>query len=237
MVEHATSHDCVFIASLREDVTVTDRGLLLDNWDVTKIDNRVVQVRKNGVFNISQPSRCSVYLHCRAEKRTLEDVTFTIFSNTQGKQVSSEVVRLPKGESISILIHHTVSRSETLTVRIFGVDLDFVVEKLSRVEVTETHRWEAPELVVGNQLYPWKDQTINLANDIEKYQCIYITGMCGNDFLLKTIYPVALNAVRRGKWKVDNDNQMLLSFSGDGHKKLKVESEKFSVFSLYGVRC
>ena len=142
MVEHATSHDCVFIATLREDVTVADRGLLLDNWDVTKIDNRVVQVRKNGVFNISQPSRCSVYLHCRAEKRTLEEVTFTIFSNTQGKQVSSEVVRLPKGEDISILIHHTVSRSETLTVRIFGVDLDFVVEKLSRVEVTETHRWE-----------------------------------------------------------------------------------------------
>ena len=154
MIEHATSHDCAFIASLKEDVTVTDRGLLLNNWNTTKIDDRVTQVRKNGEFIISQSSRCSVYLHCRAEKRTLEEVTFAIFSNTLGKEVSAEIVRLPKGENISVLIHHTVDKRETLTVRISGTDLEFKVEKSSRVEITETHRWEAPELIAGDRLYP-----------------------------------------------------------------------------------
>ena len=78
MIEHATSHDCAFIASLKADVTVTDRGLLINNWNATKIDDRVVQIRGNGEFIISQSSRCSVYLHCRAEKRTLEKVKFVI---------------------------------------------------------------------------------------------------------------------------------------------------------------
>ena len=95
------------------------------------------------------------------------------------------------------------------------------MEKLSRVEVIETHRWEAPELVVGNQLYPWKNQTVNLNNDIEAYQFMYIVGISDNDFLLKTIYLDAMSAVSRDEWKVDIDYRMVLSFSGTEHQFIK----------------
>ena len=244
MIEHATSHDCAFIASLKEDVTVTDRGMLLNNWNITKIDDRVVQIQDKGAFVISQSSRCSVYLHCRAEKRTLEKVTFTIFSNTLGKQVSAEVVRLPKGESISILIHHTVDKRETLTVRIFGTDLDFKVEKSSRVEITETHRWEAPELIVANKVYPWKVGVLKLDNDIEKYQYIYITAQLGSFFLYKTIYPTAMLVSKQEEWSavIANDSlqkgEITLTFSGIGHKTLQLRNlGDFSIISMYGVRC
>ena len=243
MIEHATSHDCAFIASLKEDVTVTDRGMLLNNWNITKIDDRVVQIQDKGAFVISQSSRCSVYLHCRAEKRTLEKVTFTIFSNTLGKQVSAEVVRLPKGESISILIHHTVDKLETLTVRIFGTDLDFKVEKSSRVEITETHRWEAPELIVANKVYPWKEGDLKLVNNIEKYQYIYITAQRDQFFLTKTIYPTAMMVSKQDEWVIAIDNgrtqhaAILLTFSGDGHKKLNVSGKLYQIVSMYGVRC
>ena len=58
MVEQATRHDSVFISSLANDVSVKDRGLVLDDWKITKADDRVVQTRSTGSeFIISQLSR------------------------------------------------------------------------------------------------------------------------------------------------------------------------------------
>ena len=71
MGEHATNHDCVFIASLQKDVAVVGHGLVLDDWKTTKSDERVVQTRSvGGQFIISQPSQCSAYIHCRAPNTT-----------------------------------------------------------------------------------------------------------------------------------------------------------------------
>ena len=126
-----------------------------------------MQTRSVGQFIISQPSRCSAYLHCIAPHTTQENVTFELYSRSIGTPVASQVVTLPKGELTSILIHHGIAKKETLTVRIVGSNLDLTVQKGSRVEVTENHRWEAPELIVGNVIYPWTSQTISLANDIE----------------------------------------------------------------------
>ena len=157
--------------------------------------------------------------------------------------MSAEVVRLPKGEDISVLIHHTVNKRETLTVRIFGTDLDFKIEKLSRVEITETHRWEAPELIIANKLYPWRTGDVKLSNDIEKYQFIHITGQLESFFLSKTISPIAMVASKQDEWKIAVENNITqqkairLTFSGEGHKKLTIVTKMFQIVSMYGVRC
>ena len=95
-VEKATSHDCVFIASLTNDITVKNRGLVLDNWKTIKSDIQVMQTRSIGQFIISQPSRCSAYLYCRAPHTTQEQVPFELYSRSLGRAVTTEVVKLPK---------------------------------------------------------------------------------------------------------------------------------------------
>ena len=237
MVEQATSQDCVFISSLTKDIAVRDRGIVLTDWQTTKSDNIVVQTGTVGQFIISQPSRCSAYLHCRAPIKTQENVSIELYSRSVGVVVSVKTVTLPKGELVSILLHHGIAKGETLTVRIMGENLDLVVVKGSRVEVTETHRWEAPELLVGNHVYPWTSQTIELSNDIETYHYIHISGRYLNHFLSKTISPVGFGSTNP-VWSVEVEDKLELTFSGSGHKTLKIKTwNQYSIISMYGVRC
>ena len=113
MVEQATSQDCVFISSLTKDVVVKNRGIVLDDWKTTKSDDRVVQTRPVGQFIVSQSSRCTAYLHCRAPNVTQEKVTIELYSRSIGIPVSAKTVTLPKGELVSILIHHGIAKRDT----------------------------------------------------------------------------------------------------------------------------
>ena len=238
MVEQATSHDCVFVSSLAKDVHVTLPVHVLDGWQVTKRDDRVVDTQAVGQFIISEPSRCSAYLHCRAPRTTQEDVTFELYSRSIGTPVVSKVVTLPKGELISILMHHSIAKRETLTVRIVGTNLDLVVEKGSRVEVTETHRWEAPELIVGNVVYPWTSRTVFLANDIDKYHFLHVTARKGEIFLQKTFSPIGMVAPHYTSWTISVEGKITLRFTGSTHKQLDITAEKdYEILSIYGVRC
>ena len=231
----------MFISSLTKDVAVKDRGIVLDDWKTTKSDDRVVQTRPVGQFIISQTSRCSAYLHCRAPNITQEKVTIELYSRSIGTPVSVKIVTLPKGELVSVLIHHGIAKRETLTVRIIGENLDLIVEKGSRVEVTETHRWEAPEMIVGSHVYPWSSQTIVLANDIEAYHYIHIEAQNGDVFASKTISPIGMRG-RMGLpnrvWKINVEGKVDLEFSGIGHKTLKIScKDSYQILSMYGVRC
>mgnify|MGYP001791898187 CR=1 FL=1 len=237
MVEQATSQDCVFKSSLTKDVVVKGRGIVLDDWKSSKSDDIVVQTRSVGQFIISKPSRCSAYLHCLSPIRTQENVSIELYSRSVGTPVSVKIITLPKGELVSILLHHGIAKRETLTVRIMGENLDLIVVKGSRVEVTETHRWEAPELIVGNHVYPWTSQTIELSNDIEKYHYVHISGRYLNHFLSKTISPVGFGSTNP-VWSVKVEGKLELTFSGPGHKTLKIKAwNQYSVISMYGVRC
>ena len=238
MVEQATSHDCAFIASARNDVVVKNRGLVLNDWKITKDDGSVVSIIDVSKFYIRQASRFSAYLHCRAPNTTQEGVTFELYSRTIGTPVSSKVITLPKGKLISVLLHHGVAKIEELTVRIVGVDLDLIVEQGSRIEVTETHRWESPEMIAGKP-YPWTSQTMTLSNNIEAYQFIHITAHNGVFFASKTISPIAMKAADTlSIWKVSVDSNVALEFSGVGHKTLKIVAQNsYKILSMYGVRC
>ena len=92
-------------------------------------------------------------------------------------------------------------------------------------------------------MYPWKVGNINIDNDIEKYQFIHITAQKGNIFLSKTISPRAMVATKQDDWKIAiNDDitqseDIVLTFSGKGHKKIKIEAMWFTIISMYGVRC
>ena len=240
MVEQATRHDSVFISSLANDVSVKDRGLVLDDWKITKADDRVVQTRSaGGEFIISQPSRCTAYLHCRAPHVTQENVRFELYSRSVATPVNSQVVTLPKGELISILLNHGIAKRETLTVRIIGINLDLIVTKGSRVEVTETPRWEAPEMIVSNKVYPWTSQTVTIANDIEQYNFLHITAQNGEVFVAKTISPIGMTGdYEIPVWQISVEDKIQLEFSGVKHKTLKiVANDGYKILSMYGVRC
>ena len=239
MVEQATSHDCVFVSSLAQDVHVSLPVHVLDGWQITKSDDMVVGTQSVGQFIISQPSRCSAYLHCRAPRTTQKDVTFELYSRSIGTPVVSKVVTLPKGELISILMHHSIAKRETLTVRIVGTNLDLVVEEGSRVEVTETHRWEAPEMVVGSAVYPWTSGTIYLANDIERYHFLHLTARNGDVFVEKTFSPIGMRGPHDiNVWKLSVEQKISLEFSGEKHKTLQITADKgYEILSIYGVRC
>ena len=244
MVERPTSLDCVFISSLKADIAVSDKGLAIVNWETIKSADRVVQTRPlSGEFIISQPSSCATYLHCIAENKTQENVLFELYSRTKAQVVDSATLNLQKGELYSILLHHRVDATESLSVRVFGTDLDFVIRSAgSRFEVTETHRWEAPELIITNHVYPWPLETdVTIANNIEEYQHLHILAKHDDNFIHTVISPVGLMSLGdRGSstWKISVEGKLDLEFSGDGHQTLKMSSkEHFRIYYVSGVRC
>ena len=251
MVERATSLDCAFKANLDKDIAVSERGLVLKNWKAIKVNERVVQTSTtNGEFIISQPSSCVAYLHCIAENKTLEKVRFELYSRTRVKVVDHLDLKLPKGKLVSVILNHQIEKFEKLTVRIIGEDLDFRVKaRGSRFEVTETHRWEAPELIVSSSTYPWPlntELTLADSNDIEDYQQIQITGATphGNKLISKFFSPSAIKSIgNKSVWKISVEDKLILEFSGTKHLTLKITSlqeqdeEKYQIYSMYGVRC
>ena len=239
MVENATSHDCIFIASLEKDTIIKNHSAQLNNWKTIKSDTDIVQIESGGQFIISQPSRCAAYLHCRAPNTTQEKVTFRLYSRMKAA-VDTQIVKLVKGELVSVLLNCGVPRKgDTLTVQIEGDNLDLIVERGSRVEVTETHRWESPQLLTSSVMYPWTSQTITINNDIETYNFIHITGNNGNTFITKTISPIGMYTKNNiSIWKISIANKINLEFSGNKHQTLKVETkEGYQIISMYGVRC
>ena len=244
MVEQATSLECAFIASPTKDVTVLDNGLELNSWEVSKKDGSVVQLIEHG-FAISQQSRFSVYLHCQEVKVMQKNVEFQIYSLSESKPVVIKKVDLLKDEMVSILLHHRIDENEKLSVRVFGKDLDFKISTLSRVEVTETHRWEAPELIVGNIQYPWKsNQEIKLVNDMGKYSLIYITAKKKDAYICKTILPLGMKLPSsmhklNDPWELNIDDKITLRFVGYQYKIILniKETNGYEIISMYGVRC
>ncbi len=117
--------------------------------------------------------------------------------------------------------------------------MDLIVEKGSRVEVTETHRWEAPEMVVSNVVYPWSSQTVTISNDIQMYHYIHITGQNGDAFIAKTISPIGMCSDHDiPVWKISVEGKIDLEFSGAKHKTLKITAKDgYKILSMYGVRC
>ena len=265
MVEQATSLDCAFKASLEKNISVSQTGQVLADWKITKANNKVVQPSiVNGEFIISQPSYCATYLHCIAKNKTQEKVRFELYSRSIARIVDHVEIKLPKGELVSILLNHRIEYFEKISVRVIGKDLDFVVQtKGSRVEVTETNRWEAPELVVSSSNYPWPiDTQLTIANDIEKYQYMHIIGVCQHDdkFISAFFSPISIRSW--SNWVISVEDKLILKFAGDGHKTLKIikpqkkkccekccgkekkkkggekeEEEEYSIYCVNGVRC
>ena len=241
MIEEATNHDCVFIGALSNDIDIVDKGGYLTDWKIIKTNDKTVSIRsQRGEFLISQPSRVSFYLHCTAKHKTQENVVFELYSNTYAKVVSSYKVDLPKGEVISVLGNYKVEtsgRNENLRIRVLGKDLDFTVEKKSRFEVTETHRWEAPERIAANIPYPWsKQHTPRIISNIENYQYIHITARSNYIFATATISPVEMKSV--STWIVPLNDEIEMKFSGVGHRTINISDKgDYQIINMHGVRC
>jgi len=238
IVEEATRLDSIFVASLGKQISVTDDGLVLGDWKTTLDDYPVVQTLPVGQFIISIPARLTAYLKVRAPITTQDKVTFEIYSRTAAAAVSSKTIKMIKGELLSILLHHRLIKRETLTVRIMGTDLNLVVEKGSRVEVSETRQWQPPELIAGNIAYPWAPQTVTLINNVEKYRSLHVTGQLGDTFVAKTISPVGMMHDDLNKvWKISVEKHINLEFKGLKHKTLTITSEDgYKILSIYGER-
>ena len=109
--------------------------------------------------------------------------------------------------------------------------------------MTESHRWEAPELFAANQNYPWPlKTTLTIANPIEEYQQVQITTRHGENYASTTIYPLAMKSidylVETRVWKVSVEDKLFLEFSGTGHKTMRIESSLgYKVYRMEGVRC
>ena len=113
----------------------------------------------------------------------------------------------------------------------------------SRFEVTETHRWEAPDLIASDVEYPWSSSTVTIAksHNVEAYHYLHITVQNGEVFLSKTISPVGMKstgALENVVWKVSVEDKVKLKFSGVGHRTLKITADVgYKILSMYGVRC
>ena len=239
MIERATSMESVFTAKLNKQTAVTGTGRVLKGWKTIKQDDRVAQV-VDDEFTISQPSSVTAYLEISVRTKQ-SNVRFEMFSNTGAVARDSATVSINAGEVMSIALHHRITSNEKLTIRIMGTDLNLSVAPKSRVEVTLLRRWEPSELLVSGKPYPWGPGTYNIGNSIEKYQTIHITGQKGLSVITKTISPVGLlrDTVRgtTKTWMFDVETSLSLTFSGKGHKTLKIESEQhFKIISMYGER-
>ena len=243
-VYQTTSLESAFIAKLDRDVVVSDVGTELKSWKLVKKDGSVVQRVDHG-FRISHQSRFSVYLHCKSLRETQKNVEFQIYSLTDSKPVTTEIVNLTKGEMTSVLLHHRIDKVTDLSVRIFGKELDFTINKESRVEVKETHRWEQPELIVGNVQYPWKSlQEIKLENDMTDYSLLYINAKKGDSYICKTLMPSGMRVAStthklNDPWEINLDNIITLRFVGYYHERtLNIkETNGYEIISMYGVVC
>ena len=238
MVEASTSLESVFIAKLGKKTEITSGGVVLKPWTTTKKDDRVVQTRLNGAFIVSDPARIAVYLHLKATT-TQAGVTCELYSATKGIVVDTATVKVIAGEQLSVLLNHRVTKSETLTVRVLGDDLNLTVAANSRVEVTLLRQWYPPELIVSGDAYPWGSGTYKLVNDIEAYRHVHITGQNGDMFIGKSISPLGMRHDSINKvWKIDIEDKILLEFKEHGHKTMivKVIGHGYKILSIYGER-
>ena len=223
------------------DNHIANDGGYLTNWKIIKTNDKTVSVRsRSGEFLISQPSRVSFYLHCIAKNTTQENVVFELYSKTYAKVVSSYSVKLSKGELVSVLGNYKVEtsgRNENLTIRVLGKDLDLTVKKESRFEVTETHRWEAPERIAANVPYPWtKQHTPRIISNIENYQYIHVTARSNDNFASATISPIEMKSI--STWIVPLNDDLTIKFSGDGHRTINItDKASYQIINMHGVRC
>ena len=158
VLEQATSLQSTVTAKLEKKIMVTGGGLVLKHWTVTKHDQTVAQVRDNGEFVISQPSSIAAYIHVQAP--TLQtSVAFELYSNSRATARDTVIVTLNAGKTISILLHYRILKSENVTVRILGNNLDLIIQPQSRVEITLLRRWHPPELIISGHEYPWPSGT------------------------------------------------------------------------------
>ena len=143
-----------------------------------------------------------------------------------------------KDESMTVLLHHRTTKIEKLVVRIMGTGLKLDVQPTSRVEVTLLRRWEPPELLVSGDVYPWKTQTVSIANDVEKYRSITITGQQGETFIFKNISPLGMmHDSQNTTWYMNVEGNIKLVWGGPGHKTLQITvDDGFQVLSIYGQR-
>ena len=130
-----------------------------------------------------------MYLHIQASSKQT-NVVFELYSNTGAVARDTVTVDIDAGETISISLHHRISSTEKLVVRIMGTNLEVTIAPESRVEVTLLRRWQPPELVISGSPYTWGSGTYTLSNDVEKYHTMHITGQKGTAFVSKTISPL-----------------------------------------------
>ena len=194
----------------------------------------------DGVFVISQPSSITAYLHVSAHS-TQSNVRFGLYSNTGAVVRDSATVNIDAGEVVSIALHHRVTSDEKLTIRVMGTNLDLSIEPESRLEITLLRRWQPPELLVSGSPYPWPSGTYHIGQNIEDYQTIQITGQKGFTFITKNISPKGMlrDTIQPTSkvWIFEVETNLSLTFTGEKHKMLKIESEQgFKILSLYGER-
>ena len=116
--------------------------------------------------------------------------------------------------------------------------MNLVVEPESRVEVTLLRRWQPPELLFSGKVYPWASGILSIANNVEEYRQLHITGQNGNAFIAKTISPIGMMHDSHNKtWKMSFEKHINLVFGGEKHKVLKITaSDGYKILSIYGER-
>ena len=173
------------------------------------------------------------YIYCKSKKES--KVWIVIMNRTKGRVEKRLEVDLPKDELIAVLIDCSLNGAE-ISLRVDGQDLDLVIDSSTRFEVVLTEKWEVPETIDGNKIYPWiHNDVILLDQNVEEYRFIHITALFKDSYISYMISPTSMVG---SIWFLDIYDLITLHFTGEGHKTLKITSTKgFSVVNMSGIIC
>ena len=235
MLEQVTRRDSSFVASLTNDINIMNDGGYLEGWKVDKSLGFVCQLladKKNFYLdNRKLISTGYLYLKSRKESR----VSIVIMDRSRGRVAKRVAVDLPERETIVVPIDCSLQGVE-MSLRVDGKDLDLLVEKPTRFEVVLTEKWEVPEKIVGDKIYPWiHNDVIHLDEDVEEYRFVHVTALLKSNYVSYMISPTSMSG---SIWHLDISGLISLQFTGVGHKTVKIVSPQgYSVVNMTGIVC
>ena len=111
-----------------------------------------------------------------------------------------------------------------------------MIDSSTRFEVVLTEKWEVPETIFGDKLYPWiHGDVIHLDQDVERNSFIHITAMLKDDYISYMISPTSMTG---SNWLLDIYGLITLHFTGTDHKTLKIKSDRgLSVVNMTSIIC
>ena len=235
MFEQVTYRNSSFVASLTDDIRITKDGGYLEGWKVDKTLGLVCQLLadKKNFYLDNRKMICTGYLYLKSWKEST--VSIVVMNRSKGRVAKRLEVHLPEKEMTVVLIDCSL-RGVEMSLRVDGKDLDLRVESSTRFEVVLTEKWEVPETIDGDKIYPWThNDVIHLDEDVENYRFVHVTALLKSNYVSYMMSPTSMTG---SLWLLDISGLISLQFTGVGHKTLKIVSPQgYSVVNMTGIIC